>query len=242
MTHAILVAHGLPSAPEEQERRMQALGVAVGRLAGFPVVGTTLARRCALGAAVGMRPDPLVYPLFISEGWFVSDELPRRLRRAGADRPRILPPYGLDAEVHALAIRRLREAVPDPARTTVLVAAHGSPGDPRPARAARVVEETIRRGGFPTVTTGFIDEAPYLADAARGLGRAVCLPFFARSAGHVRVDLPEALAAAGFDGPVLPPIGEDPETPRLIARTLARAAGRQGAEAGSARAEPCFAG
>ncbi len=78
-------------------------------------------------------------------------------------------------------------------------------------------------GRFREVRTGFIDEAPYLAEAARVAAPALCLPFFAGRAGHVEGDLPEALAEAEFPGRMLDPIGTDPEVPRIIAEALARA-------------------
>ncbi len=61
------------------------------------------------------------------------------------------------------------------------------------------------------MTTGFVEETPSLADAARDLTPAICLPFFALRAGHVVDDVPAALAEAGFTGPLLPAIGEHPK-------------------------------
>jgi len=52
----------------------------------------------------------------------------------------------------------------------------------------------------------------------------VCLPFFALRAGHVSQDVPQALAQAGFRGPLLAPIGEHAGVPRVIAAGLSRAA------------------
>ena len=91
-----------------------------------------------------------------------------------------------------------------------MLAAHGSPSNTKPAEAARAVAAAIEASGaFREVCTGFVDEPPYLADVARGVEPGVCLPFFAAENGHVREDLPEALAEAGFTGPLLPAIGTD---------------------------------
>ena len=74
------------------------------------------------------------------------------------------------------------------------------------------------------VVTGFIEEAPFLVDAARDLGpRALALPFFATEAEHVTDDIPTGLAQTGFAGPCLPPIGLASEVPGLIAAALRRA-------------------
>ncbi|HUF86839.1 MAG TPA: CbiX/SirB N-terminal domain-containing protein, partial [Thermohalobaculum sp.] len=112
----------------------------------------------------------------------------------------------------------------------LLVAAHGHPSDPRAAASARAAARHLAASGlFREVATGFVDEAPYLVEAARLAAPALCLPYFALSAGHVETDLPRALAEAGFPGPTLEPIGTDPEVPALIAAALARAAAGQAA-------------
>jgi sirohydrochlorin ferrochelatase len=226
---ALIVAHGSPSDPAPQEAAIAALARTVAaRLSGWRIKGATLAAPGALERALEAGPA-LVYPLFMSDGWFVSRELPRRLGAAGHARIAILPPLGLDPALAALCATRAREAaaaagfaIPD---TTVILAAHGSPKDPRPAAAAANVARYLReKGGFRAIATGFVDEAPLLADALRAEGPALCLPFFAARAGHVTGDLPEAVAEAGFRGPVLGPIGADPGVADLIAGALRRAA------------------
>ncbi len=133
-------------------------------------------------------------------------------------------------------MRRAREGAEahgrDPAASVLVLAAHGSPSNPKPAEAARAVAAAIAAAGaFREVRTGFVDEAPYLNEAARGAEPGVCLPFFAAENGHVREDLPEALAEAGFMGPLLPAIGTDAETPAIIAAAFLRAAREAGTAA-----------
>ena len=79
---------------------------------------------------------------------------------------------------------------------------------------------------FRRIVAGFIEEDPYLHDAAKGLESAICLPLFSLDAGHVREDVPEALARAAFRGVLLPRIGAHPAVPALIAASLARQASR----------------
>ncbi len=226
---ALIVAHGSPSDPAPQEAAIAALAVAVAaRLPGWRITGATLAAPGALGRALEAGPA-WIYPLFMSDGWFVSRELPRRLAAAGRAEVAILPPLGLDPALAALCAACAREAATGAgyaiAETTVILAAHGSPRDPRPAAAAGNVARRLRAtGGFRAVATGFVDESPRLADALRVGGPALCLPFFAARAGHVTGDLPEAVAEAGFRGPVLGPIGADPGVPDLIAGALRRSA------------------
>ena len=66
----------------------------------------------------------------------------------------------------------------------------------------------------------FVDQEPFLAEGLSVRGPALCLPFFATAASHVEEDLPEAVAEAGFAGPVLEPIGRAPRAPAFVARRL----------------------
>jgi sirohydrochlorin ferrochelatase len=229
---ALIIAHGSPSAPEGPERVLHGLAQAVALLlpGGWAVRGATLAMPGALAAALGNLPQTqrlLVYPHFMADGWFSSEELPRRLRQAGAGGFEVLPAFGLDPAVPRLCLRRAEEAVLSaryaPGEAALLLAAHGSPSDPRTAVVARAAARYLALSPvFREVRTGFLDQTPFLSDAARIDGPAICLPFFASRAGHVAADLPAALAEAGFPGPVLAPIGADAGTPEIIAAALSR--------------------
>ena len=236
---ALIVAHGAPSAPEGPEQVLHGLAAATEALlpGGWAVRGATLAAPGALAAALSDLPETkrlLVYPHFMADGWFSTEELPRRLRDAGAGGLDILPAFGLDPAVLRLCLRRAEEAVLAeryaPGEAVLLLAAHGSPTDPRPAAVARAAARFLAVSSmFREVRTGFVDQAPFLADAARIDGPTLCLPFFASRAGHVAADLPEALAAAKFPGPILPPIGADAEAPGIIAAALTRNVARRAA-------------
>ncbi len=194
--------------------------------------GATLSAPGAVAAGLSGLPATrrlMVYPHFMADGWFSTSELPRRLRATGAGGLDVLPAFGLDPAVLRLCLRRAEEAVLAeryaPGEAALLLAAHGSPTDPRPAAVARAAARFLAVSSmFREIRTGFVDQAPFLADAARIDGPAVCLPFFASRAGHVQADLPEALAAAGFPGPMLAPIGADAEAPGIIAAALGRGA------------------
>lgn len=222
---AVLVAHGSPSDPAPQEAAIAALAARAAALApGWRVRGATLAAKAALDAAV--EPGCVVYPLFMSDGWFVSREVPRRLALAGAADANILAPLGLDARLPALCARRAIEAARaagfDLTETALILAAHGSPKDPRPAGAAIAAAGAIAAlAPFRSVRACFVEEPPFLAEGLAEAGPALCMPFFAARAGHVTGDLPEAVAEARFAGPVLEPIGCDPEIAALIAGALA---------------------
>lgn len=178
--HALIVAHGSPSAPEGPEAVFARLAAeAEALLPGWRVGSATLAAPGALDRACAALPgdaETLLLPFFMTDGWFVSDELPRRVEAAGGGRTRILPPFGMAAEIAALCARRAREAAAaaglDPARAALIVAAHGSPSDPRPARATEALAESLRASsGFADVRTGYVDEEPALVDALKADGR-----------------------------------------------------------------------
>lgn len=228
---ALIVAHGAPSCPPSQEFWLEDLAAAAEAAGAGPCLGLTLAargpfaRKTALAAA---EDGPVrIYPMFIADGWFSRTELPRRLAEAGlpAERQIHLAPFGLDPGLPALCARRLGAAADaagiDPAQATLIVAAHGAPKHPRPAEVAwQVAREAQRLSGFARLACGFVDQAPALEEALRVDGPAICLPFFATRASHVLEDLPQAASAAGFAGPILPPIGIDPALPALIAAAL----------------------
>jgi sirohydrochlorin ferrochelatase len=224
----IIVAHGSPSDPPRQEAAMAAFARAVGRhLPGRRIASATLADPAALpGALAAAGGRARVYPMFMSDGWFVSNLLPRRLADAGAGATEVLPPFGLEPGLPAFCAARLARTAQaeglEPAAATLVVAAHGSPSDPRAGAAARAAAEGIAaRMRFAEVRVCFVDQPPFLAEGLSVRGPAICLPFFATAAGHVEQDLPEAVAAAGFAGTVLEPVGRSPRTPAFVARSLA---------------------
>ncbi len=226
MTGALIVAHGQPSDPSAPEARLAAFAARVAALApGIAVESATLAAPGALArAAARLRGDNFaVYPLFMSDGWFVSEALPRRLRAEVGGEAGVLSPFGLDPALPELVRRAAREACDAagfrPAETTLILAAHGSPRDRRPAAAARRIGEALRQE-FPDIRYGYVDETPSIAEAASVRGPAICLPLFVDANSHVTSDLPAALAEAGFTGPVLPPIGQRPECAGMVASML----------------------
>ncbi len=202
-----------------------ARAVAAG-LPGWSVGAATLAAPGALAAALDVLDRPLVFPFFMADGWFTAQELPRRLALGGAPGLTILPPLGLMDAVadlgQSLAAAAARDCGWSASQTTLILAAHGSGR----SRASAIASGRIARRitGFAEVRLGFIEEAPALQTVAADAGpRALCLPLFVARWGHVLTDVPAALAAAGFRGPCLPPIGTDAAIPAIIAGALAAA-------------------
>lgn len=183
-----------------------------------------MAKPGALEQAIDLLPvDAPVFPLFMADGWFVKSALAKRLEHHAL---RVLTPLGLNTDLPALAAQAILQSIEtadwSPADTQILVAAHGSAQGEAAARSARQfagkLAEMLSCAG---ITIGFIEEAPFLSDAATGLkDPALCLPFFAMEGEHVRDDIPEALDEAGFSGAVLPPFSKYNSVARLIANIL----------------------
>lgn len=219
----VIVSHGQPGDPGPQQQAIEDLAASVARLdPGIAVCGATLAMPGALEVA---DANSLIYPMFMAEGWFTGRELPRRLALAGAARAAIMRPFGTDPALPLLIVTKAHEAARargwPPARTTLLLSAHGSQRSQASHAITTALAERIAPH-FARVVTGFVEQPPFIADSAQGLDRAVSLPLFALRAEHVLDDLPEALDQAGFRGPRLDPIGLAPEVPDLIAAAIRR--------------------
>ncbi|QRZ12731.1 cobalamin biosynthesis protein CbiX [Paracoccus methylovorus] len=222
MRKALIVAHGQPGDPAPQQQLIESLAASVAALAPQVAVGgATLAMPGALDRA---DDETLIYPMFMATGWFTQVELPRRLTLAGAPGAYVLPPFGSDPGLPALCLDLITQAAGTQgwqlAQTHLFIAAHGSGRSPAPARAARQMAANLAPHVAAT-TCGFIEETPFITDAARGLPtQAVCLPLFATQAEHVTDDLPAALSQAGFPGLVLPPVGLAAQVPQMIAESI----------------------
>ncbi|MDO5641423.1 MAG: CbiX/SirB N-terminal domain-containing protein [Paracoccus sp. (in: a-proteobacteria)] len=224
---AIIVAHGQPSDPGPLGRATDQLAARVAAVSGRVVLGATLAEPGALDRALAAAPGAMIYPMFMAAGWFTGRELPRRLALAGAPDAAPLRPFGQDPALPDLCRRKAREAAVaagwDAQQVTLLLIAHGS-GRARGSAEGTEAMAEILRPRFGRVITAYIEESPFLGDAARDLGpRAVALPLFATMAEHVTDDIPRALDSAGFTGSRLPAIGLAPEVPAMIAAALDRA-------------------
>lgn len=195
---AAILAHGQPGDPGALQPELEALAAQVqALLPGWRIHGATLACKRSLAALHGVG---LVYPHFMADGWFVRSETPRRLALGAA-----------------VARETAAAAGINPATATLVVVGHGSGKSRAPARAARAFAEALApAAGFATVTVGFIEEPPFLADVLPE-GPAVCLPFFATGGEHVTADIPQGWRG---QGPIAPPIGTTGGVAALIAATL----------------------
>lgn len=214
---AIIVTHGQPSEPGPAARALAAFAARVAMLLSDWRVGSaTLAEADALAATASAMPVGVIFPMFMTGGYFTRVAIPERLRVGGVSGWQVLEPFGCDPAVHDLAVTIVREAGAD----EVLLAAHGSFKSPVPSDIARHVAGRIAAEVGIRAEAAFIDQEPQLAEAGRFGPGAVCLPFFAAAGGHVVDDIPTALDRAGFQGRILPPVGLDRRVPGVVAAAI----------------------
>ncbi len=200
------------------------------QLEGWRIASATLAAPGALKRALDRLPGALIYPMFMSDGWFTKTTLPQHLQAVGATEITILPPFGQDPRTAELAAEMARTAASSAGyrlgETTLVLAAHGAAKNPAAGRAARRMAKAIAPlAPFGDIRLGFLEEAPFLHRAAQMEAGtpAICLPLFAAGGAHVTRDVPAALRAARWRGPLLAAIGLHARVSALIAGALARA-------------------
>lgn len=155
--------------------------------------------------------EAIIVPLFVSQGYFVDEVLPREFDlgeadRAGDDPPtvRYADPVGTHpamTDVISARARRMLEGAPDdeqvaPADTALAVIGHGTERNPNSADAIYDHVEALReRGTFAEVGALFMDEAPYVEDAPDQFDadELAVVPMFAADGFHTQDEIPELL-------------------------------------------------
>ena len=179
--------------------------------------------------------DVAIVPMFMSDGYFASQVLPRALglhgpvTRRGAQRIHYTAPVGTHPRVPRLVERRALEVGAGPTSAVVIVG-HGTErhalSDDSTWAAVRVLRNS---GRFGVVAGAFLEEEPRIARTLEQLEaqHIVVVPFFLAEGDHTLTDIPAAAMPAGGARnrriTVTPPVGTLPEIARLAAE-LARAA------------------
>ncbi len=196
--------------------------VSAGVLNGEPSLEDALTKADASGAK-----QIIIYPLFMSAGYFVKTVLADRVSAAGMKTPTgILQPFGLDNRVPLLmlenTLRAAKDAGLDPATTRLLVAGHGSKFGPENADSTKRAARSLSpHSPFARIETAFLEEAPFIADALGNYsGTSVVAGFFSGDGMHASDDIPEAIQQSGARALYSGPIGLHPRIPELIASTV----------------------
>ena len=232
----LIAAHG-DIGGSAQNAALRALAEALrARLADMPVACAVLNGEPVIESAFAELADHrvLIYPLFMSGGYYVETALPARLGfaengDAGGCDVTILPPLGLDSALPALIAKGVRQAATanpySAAGTGVLVIAHGSARTPQPRLAAETFADGLRQSlQTGPVHTAYLEEPPFAEDAVVALSaRSVVVSFFAGKGSHGGAEVPKILAKAGKSYvPVIGPVGADRQIADLVVAAVRR--------------------
>jgi sirohydrochlorin cobaltochelatase len=174
---------------------------------------------CAVMRGV-FAPRVFIVPLFISEGYFTEEVIPRelglcardeknfpRVQQRGAQTLHYCGPVGTHASMTAVLLARARDVVakhpfphaPPPADTTLFIAGHGTGNNENSRKAIEHQVELIRaRGEYAAVHGVFMEEDPRIAGcyALAATKNIVMVPFFISDGLHSYEDIPMMLGEA----------------------------------------------
>jgi sirohydrochlorin cobaltochelatase len=155
-----------------------------------------------------------VVPNFISEGYFTQTVVPRELelngrvtKRSNGQIWKYCEPVGNHPMMTDLLLKRAREVAPgvDPAKTSLLIVAHGTDLNENSAVAAKREAEKIRAlGKYAAVLNVYMEEPPLVSDWRKftKTSNVVVVPFFISDGLHSYEDIPRLIGivvAAGVD-------------------------------------------
>ena len=184
-----------------------------------------------------------VVPLFISEGYFTGEVIPRELGLSGpapsvTEKPgktvRYCGPVGTHPSMAGMILRRAEETAgltADEARDAALVIiGHGTERNSNSSEVIyRVAREAEALGVFGRVRAGFLDQEPAVGAVLEGVEErtVVLVPFFVAEGWHTQETIPDDLglnrpavsARSELDGRTVwyaPPVGTFPEVAEII--------------------------
>jgi sirohydrochlorin ferrochelatase len=201
--------------------------VGAGFISGAPTIKDALDRLTA--------GKVIVYPLFASSGYFTRDRLVHLLDAAddGTRKVEMLPPLGLDPGLPDVVVACARQAAHThdfrPETCTVILLAHGSRRDPASRQATEhMAREVARTSAFPDVRIAFLEERPFLDEAAREVsGPAIVVGLFSGEGMHGAKDAPRLTAGLGRKDVVFAGvIGSAPGIDAVVARSVEAAVQR----------------
>lgn len=197
--------------------------------------------------------DVYVVPLFISEGYFTEEVIPRELGLSGpapsvttklGKTIRYCGPAGTHPSMPEMILRRAEETAgltDEEARSAGLVIiGHGTERNSNSSEVIyRVSRAAADAGVFGRVATGFLDQEPEVAGVLEEMEarRIVLVPFFVAEGWHTQETIPDDL---GINRPAVspvtetggrtiwytPPVGTFPEVAEIILQRAREAGAR----------------
>jgi len=143
-----------------------------------------------------------VVPLFISEGYFVEQVLPREMRLTGPDAPdvektvHVTRPIGTHPSLRDVIIHRAESAAgtSDLEDTSLVLIGHGTKRNPKSKKSILNHAERVRhRNRFHDVTSVFLEEEPTVDRTVEvaATDRVVAVPMFISDGFHTDGEIPE---------------------------------------------------
>lgn len=200
-----------------------------------------------------------VVPLFVSQGYFTREVIPRELgldgpapsvtRKAGKT-VHYCGPIGTHPWMTEMILRRAEETAGlserESKETALIVIGHGTERNAGSSGVIlRVADEARRAGVFASVEPGFLDQSPEVGEVLERVKerRVVLVPFFVAEGWHTQETIPDGLgihrpgvsSVSEKDGRVIhyaAPVGTFPEVADIVVQR-AREAGAKLAEPGS---------
>jgi sirohydrochlorin cobaltochelatase len=153
-----------------------------------------------------------IVPVFISEGYFCQQVLPRELRLEGPVTQRdgrtflYCDPVGIHPGMTKLLLQRANEVAPGVPReqTSLVIVGHGTSLNENSRKAIEQQVTLIREGGhgFAEVVDAYMEEAPFVAKWAEltTAPNVVVVPFFIADGLHSYQDIPVLLGIESEPG------------------------------------------
>lgn len=169
----------------------------------------------------------LIYPLFMSDGYFVNTVLKGRVVGLKLSVPiKTLQPIGLSRRLPELLHRRSLEVAGEadftPRTTRLLLAGHGSKIGHASSKATEKV--ALKLGAyrvFSRIQTAYLEEQPLLQNQlAADRGPTIVAGFFVSDGLHAYDDVPAAISETGAKAAYTGAIGTHPAIADLILEEL----------------------
>ncbi len=228
-TALLVAAHGDGGA-DPRDETVRLLAERLAKRLDLPVDWATLKRPETFAAAharLGAAAERLaVYPLFMSEGYFVRVKLPKCLTEAGFDAPTILPVFGLAPALVDLAEHRLRSIAAmqggrEPRDLRTVLVAHGSgSGDTGSRRAAETLVADLAYRLNARLHLAFIEEAPFFDAVIEELRPEIVVGLFVSAGTHAVDDVAACATRIGGVLHHVDAIGRDAGVADLVERVL----------------------
>ncbi|WP_180966731.1 CbiX/SirB N-terminal domain-containing protein [Cohaesibacter celericrescens] len=161
-------------------------------------------------------PNKLIYPFFMSDGYFCNRILPQKVAEEigqSIETLTMLPPFGVSdwiAEgVTSALLQDISRLGLSGHRPPILIAAHGASIDRQSSRRAHELADKLKRtGNFGAISCGFLDEAPHLSDMIGDvLPNTVVLPLFNGLGSHSVDDMTKLAKNAPENCHFVTPVG-----------------------------------